>query len=189
VLRGLFGLEWNAATRTLTVTPQLPADWKTATLRRIPLGNERVDLRFTRRGQEMVVQETEVSHSVRDADKSGARDVRLATRAARATEQGRTLRITLPDVEVAVVRDPPKRDAVTQQMKVLDERWDERSLTLTLAGRAGSTETLTLRENAPDLPLQCMNGKLGERKDGLLPVTVTFPPGSGYVTETVTFMW
>jgi glycogen debranching enzyme len=177
VLRGIFGLEWDAASKTLTVTPQLPADWKTATLRRVPLGREMVDLRITRRETTLVVKAT------------GRADVRLATHAAGATEQGRTLQIALPDVEVAVARHLPPPDSVTQQMKVLDEQWDRRSLTLTLAGQAGSQETLTVRQNAPDLAMQCMNGTLGDLKNGLRPVTVTFPPGSGYVTVTVTFAW
>ncbi|HTW46318.1 MAG TPA: hypothetical protein VMD92_00140 [Acidobacteriaceae bacterium] len=177
VLRGMFGLGWDAGTRTLTVTPQLPADWKTATIRRVPLGKERVDLRFTRRGTTLAVEET------------GGADVRLTSRAAMSTAQGRTLRITLPPVEVAVARHLPQPDAVTQQLKVLDERWGDHSLTLTLAGQAGSQEKLTVRENAPDLQLQCMNGVLGAAKDGLRPMTVTFPPGNGYVTVTVTFEW
>ncbi len=37
VLRGLFGLEWDAAGNKLTVTPSLPADWDRATLRHVPL--------------------------------------------------------------------------------------------------------------------------------------------------------
>jgi glycogen debranching enzyme len=177
VLRGIFGLEWDAATKTLTVTPQLPADWNSATVRRVPLGRERVDLRFTRRGQ------------VLDVEATGGAGVRLASHAAGATAQGRSLQIPLPPVEVAVARHLPQPDAPTQQMKVLDERWGDHSLTLVLAAQGGTQETLTLRENAPELPLACMNGTLGDAKDGLRPVTVTFPPGSGYVTVTVTFSW
>ena len=39
VLRGMFGLEWDAAGKMLTVNPQLPAAWDGATLRRVPDGS------------------------------------------------------------------------------------------------------------------------------------------------------
>jgi hypothetical protein len=202
VLRGMFGLGWNAGTKTLTVTPQLPADWKTATVRRIPLGNERVDLRFTRSGQTLVV--TAQSHAAGDtpADQhpgeqarpgpgheDGTPGFRLSTLAAGGTIEGRTLRIPLPPVEAAVARHLPQPGAVTQQMKVLDEAWSVRSLTLRLAGQAGTQATLTLRENAAGLRVQCIGGTMGDAKDGLRPVTVAFPAGSGSVTATVTFVW
>jgi glycogen debranching enzyme len=37
VLRGLFGLEWNAAENKLTVTPHLPAQWDRAAIRRLAI--------------------------------------------------------------------------------------------------------------------------------------------------------
>ena len=37
VLRGLFGLEWDAAANKLTITPSLPAQWDKAALHHVPL--------------------------------------------------------------------------------------------------------------------------------------------------------
>src|SRR6202030_2651888 len=56
VLRGLFGLEWNAPSNTLTVTPHLPAGWTEATIRRVPFGDRSIDLTFRREGRELVVE-------------------------------------------------------------------------------------------------------------------------------------
>jgi hypothetical protein len=36
VLRGLFGLEWDAAANKLTITPSLPAQWDKAKLHHVP---------------------------------------------------------------------------------------------------------------------------------------------------------
>jgi glycogen debranching enzyme len=56
VVRGLFGLAWDLPKNTLSVTPHLPADWQDATVRNIPFGRSRVDLKFLRAGSELVVE-------------------------------------------------------------------------------------------------------------------------------------
>jgi hypothetical protein len=50
VVRGMLGLDWSrsAAGVTLALRPQLPADWDTLAVRRIPAGAARVDLAFER---------------------------------------------------------------------------------------------------------------------------------------------
>ena len=55
VLRGLFGLDWDAAGNKLTVTPSLPADWDRATLRHVPLASGNVDVEITRSGAMLLV--------------------------------------------------------------------------------------------------------------------------------------
>ncbi|MGB7169515.1 MAG: hypothetical protein WBD32_10980 [Acidobacteriaceae bacterium] len=176
VLRGLFGIEWNAPAKTLTVTPRLPADWTTATIRRIPLGNASVDLTFTRQSSEWLVT-------------SSNADVHLASHAAQARIAGNTLHIPVPAVEVAIPASLPTPGAQTEQMKVLDEQRTSRSLTLTLSAPGSSTQTFSLRENAPRLHVTIDHGEAGPARDGLRPVTVQFPAGTGYVTQTVTFSW
>src|SRR5438874_10342882 len=47
-LRGMFGLEWNAAENKLSVTPNLPAQWDGAKLSNIPIGHSRVGLELKR---------------------------------------------------------------------------------------------------------------------------------------------
>ncbi len=125
-LRGLFGLEWNAPANTLTVTPNLPADWNTATVRHIPLGTSAVDLTFTRQGSEWLV------------TSSGAA-IRLASHSQQARITGATLHIPVPAVEVIVPAGLPAPGSQTEQMKVLDEQHTPRSLTLILSAPGSST--------------------------------------------------
>jgi hypothetical protein len=182
VLRGLFGLEWDAAVHTLTVSPQLPAQWNTAVVRRIPLGRSTLDLAFVRQGASLIVTPT------------GAAGVRLTSRLPGARMVGDSLRIPLPAVEVAIDPTLPPTGSDTRQMKILDEDYGPRTLTLALEGQGGSQATLQLRENAPGLQVRAQNATIGSEpygpaQNGLRPITFRFPAGAGYVTQTVTFSW
>jgi glycogen debranching enzyme len=176
VLRGMFGLEWNAPANTLTVTPRLPAHWTTATVRHIPIGNSTLDLTFTRQGSEWLVTAT-------------GTNVHLASHAAQARVAGNTLHVPTPAVEVAVPAALPIPGAQTEQMKVLNEQHTPHSLTLTLSAPGSSTQTFSLRENLPHLRLTADHAEIGPEHAALHPVTVQFPAGQGYVTQTVTFSW
>jgi glycogen debranching enzyme len=179
VLRGLFGLEWNTASRTLTVNPHLPADWNSATVRRVPIGASTVDLSFTRRGRELWV----------EATGPAASQMHLGSGAPGAKHSGNRLEIPLPAVEAVLPQSPPSFGAETEQLKVLDEQRTGRSLTLTLSAPSFSNHTFFLRENLAGIRVHATHASLGAEQDGLLPVTVTFPEGTGYVRQTITFAW
>ncbi len=179
VLRGLFGLEWNAASQTLIVNPHLPADWNSATVRRIPIGSTTVDLTFTRRGQELSI----------EASGGGVSAIHLVTDAAGAKQNGNGLEIPLPAVEAVFPQHLPEFGAETKQMKVLGEQRTGRSLTLTLSAPSSASEAFFLRENDGGMRVRATHAAMGAERDGLLPVTVTFPEGAGYATQTVTFTW
>src|SRR5271170_3133431 len=61
VLRGLFGLEWDAAGKKLMVTPSLPAEWDKATLHHVPFAGGDLDLEMTRDGAMLMVRVTGAS--------------------------------------------------------------------------------------------------------------------------------
>lgn len=48
LIRGLFGLEPDAAHGTLTFSPHVPADWTSFAIRNVPIGSARVDLRYAK---------------------------------------------------------------------------------------------------------------------------------------------
>lgn len=48
LLRGMFGLQFDAQTHTLTFAPHIPADWKQFSLRQIAAGTDSVGLSFSR---------------------------------------------------------------------------------------------------------------------------------------------
>src|SRR5579875_699809 len=54
ILRGMFGLEWNQPQHQLIVTPHLPADWDSATIRHLPFGQSQIDLSFHREARTML---------------------------------------------------------------------------------------------------------------------------------------
>jgi hypothetical protein len=179
VLRGMFGIEWNAAEHSLSVTPHLPADWDSATLRHLPVGDSSVDLAFTRRGQELVVQATGPA----------AAGLKLSSLTAGAKAEGAALHIPLPPVEVAIKEHLPPFGQETKQMKVLDEQATPHSLKLTLAAQGSSQQTLLLKENAAGLRVHSDDAKIEATKDRSSNLVVTFPDGQGYVTKTVTLSW
>ncbi len=179
VLRGMFGLEWNAASRTLSITPQLPADWNTAMVRHLPLGDGSLDLSFMRQGRELMVR----------ASGASAAGVRLQSRVTGAKADASVLHIPLPPVEVAMKVELPHFGAETQQMKILDQENVPHRLRLVIAAQAASRQTLILRQNLPGLNVKTEGADLGPLKDGLRTVTVSFPAGKGYVTRTIEFAW
>jgi glycogen debranching enzyme len=175
VLRGLFGLEWDAAAHTLTVTPSLPAQWEKASVHRVPMGSGSVDLEMTRAGTMLEIRPT-------------GQHVVLASHAPGAKFAGDVLRIPLPAVEVGIDHALPQPGAVTQQMKVIDQQSSANSLTLKLAAQGGSHQTLTLRVNNPHVKLT-MDGTPIEHGTSVRSLPIDFAPGEGYVEKTLKFSW
>lgn len=175
-LRGLFGIEWDAPANTLVVTPHLPAAWNGATIRRLPFGSKRIDLRFERRRGELIVQASDA-------------DVQLASRAHGALVKNGELHIPLPPVEVGIDEHLPEFGAETHQLKVLAESYGAHALTLRLSAPGDTEETLTVRENSPVPNLAAADAKLGSEQDGICSLRVQFPAGTGYVDKTVTITW
>ncbi len=180
VLRGLFGLEWDAVANKLTVTPSLPADWDKASLHHVPLAKGDFDLQMTRDGSMLVVQ----------ANGSSAQQVVLASHTPGAKWAGNVLRIPLPAVEAGLAYAPPQAGATTQQMKVIDQQSTANSLTLTLAALANSHQAIMLRINdARARPLVDGARMAQESGSSLLPVQVDFGAGEGYVEKTLKVTW
>ncbi len=176
VLRGMFGLEWNAAANTLTVTPHLPAQWDKATIRRLPFGNKTVDLTFDRVGREIVIRASDPG-------------LQLASRTTGAAMKNGALRVPIPAVEAGISEQLPEPGSETHQMKVLQESYADRSLVLRLSAPGGSTEKLSVRENGPGIKLGTSDGELAAAENGMRALTVRFPEDDGYVEKTVTLRW
>jgi hypothetical protein len=167
VMRGLFGIEVNALQHSVTVTPHLPPTWNSAEVHRLRVGDSLVNLRFMRTGMMMEASlETIAGPTVRL--QSGKESVALK----------------LPPVEVSLAHGLPARGSRTQQMKVVSEASTETSLRLELEGIAGSESTLPVRRNNPAIHVRSSGGELARDE-----LHIRFPPGSGYVTQTVTLNW
>lgn len=176
ILRGLFGLEWNAGTNTLTVTPHLPAEWAQATIHKLPFGGRTVDLTLRRDGRELVVQ-------------SDDSNLHLGSRTPEAALRNGALRIPLPAVEAGISEELPEFGAETHQMKVLEESYTDHSLALRLSAPGGSTQELSIRENGLVKTVTTEDGKLEAAQNGIRGLEVRFPDREGYVEKTVTLRW
>lgn len=188
IIRGLFGLEWNVTQHELTVTPSLPAQWDHAQLANVPFGNEHVDLSFQRQNGSMIVR----------ASGTVPESLHLRSRAPGMQLRRGELRIPLPAIEVGVEEGLPQPGSVTSQMKVLDEAYQSRSLTVRLAAPAGSTQAIYLRINSPQIlarrdRLQASGVDLPRPLLPLQKLKVDFAASSlnnsAYVEKEVSFHW
>ncbi len=177
VVRGIFGLAWDAAANKLTVTPSLPAQWDHAALHHVPFAGGEVDLEIKRVGATLQV-------------KSTGQSVLLASNTPGSKLDGGVLRIPLPAVEVGMDRALPAPGAITQQMKVLDQQYDGRSLTLRLAAQANARQQLMLRINDARIKLRVDGAQLSpDGRPDLQTMQVDFGAGDGYVEKTVKMSW
>ena len=175
-VRGVFGLEWNAAENQLTVTPNLPAMWSEAKVSGIPLGNSRVGVEMKRDRTMLMVRLTG----------EGSKGVKLISRAAGASVASGELRIPLPVAEVGIAHGLPEPGAVTSQLKVLDQQASPHSLRLQLSAPGGSNQVLFLRVNNSNVRLRTEGAEVSADSSQL---RVQFPAGAAYVEKAVTLSW
>ncbi len=126
LLRGLFGLDWDALHHKLNVAPHLPADWDRATLHNVPLGSQRVDVDYRRAGDHLNVQVT--GEPVRS--------------------------VPLEPVEFAMPAELPDPGSETRQLKVLDQSFSAHHGSVTFAGWGGTAYDLKVRLNRPHVTAQ-----------------------------------
>ena len=187
-LRGLFGISIDAQTKTITVNPHLPASWDHAEIRSLRIGNEAVDLLFTRTGGELTASlQAKVDAGIRLVCSSpGAKQI-SSTKAA----------IPLHPVAVGAFFERPRPGDGTDSMRVLKQQYGQRKLTLTLEGLAGTDAHLPLVETAPSLKLAAdgaelhapASAKAASNAADAPSLPVHFPPGEGWKTITVTLTW
>jgi hypothetical protein len=173
-LRGLFGLDWDVPNRTLRLAPQLPADWNEATLRNVPFGTSRLEIRYERKAGKMIVRASSERPEVLCL--RGRQALSAPCTAEAATVH--TLELSLPPVEIAIPRSLPEAGATTRQLKVLAEKEGA----FTLAAQGGSVYELPVRINRPGAKLEGAE-RTGDK------ISVRFPKGEGYQTQTVKFTW
>ena len=169
LVRGLFGLTWDAAKKTMTVNPQLPADWDRAKLNHIQLSDIDASLEMQRVGAELRIQAAPPS-------------LCLSTASSQQKICSHSLSIPLPPVELAVHAQLPEPGDITRQLKALDERWTEHSATFTFEAQAGELYHLFARLNRLNIKIDGAEIAAGK-------LNLQFPSGHGYVRKTVTFKW
>ncbi len=174
VLRGMFGIAWDAQIGTLSIAPNLPATWDRAAVRRLAVGRTRTDLTFTRQGRTLLV--------------SATGGIKLTSTVPGTKTSGTTLVLPLPAVEIYLPSELPTPGATTSQTKVIDQQISAHGARFRLLGMAGSTQTITLRLNDPGLHIQC-NGQPMPNGPALRSMDIPFPKGTGYVESDLAFSW
>jgi len=170
LLRGLFGLDWDAPNHTLHVTPHLPADWDNASLKHVQIAGSSVDLAYERRPVGWHI-----------SAKSDSR-VCLGAAAANPSSCAQSVDIPFPPVELGIPGVLPGEGEKTRQLKVLDEQMGTRRASFTFAAQGGSVYDLPVRVNRSNPKVTGAEVKSDK-------LHLQFPPGQGYRQLAVTFIW
>ncbi len=170
-LRGLFGLDIDAQSKTITVNPHLPAAWDRAELLNLQLPGEKTDLYFTRNGDRleiyMIPTEGDAWHlrselpgaTIAPVDVATAKKIRISPHVG--------LRIPLPALEVdyslgdlnpiesvKLVQpiQPPSPGARASKIRIVQSENGDHKLVLTVEGPAGSVGIVSLIRNGHFVP-------------------------------------
>ncbi len=179
-VRGLLGLEVDVPSHTLRLSPNLPASWNGVRIHNVPFGETRLDLDLEREKGELVVKAESAAPALIclvPASEAERHDCRHTP----STEE--TLRLPLPGIELELPHELPTPGSATSQVKAIAEQRTPTSLSLTLLGQAGSSETLRLRANGPKRIKISGATMAGQH------LNVVFPAGSGYVEQIVKLEW
>jgi glycogen debranching enzyme len=226
ILRGMFGISIDAQKKTIMVNPRLPAGWNEAEVHNLPLpgASEPMNIAFARHGDHLDIfwnagAESRGWHLRSDLPGATYGPIDEQKIAGVAVDRG--LRVPLPALEVdegtpaalpelsavAAVPDwPPTPGARSTRFRVLHADYDNRKLTLTLEGLAGTEGVLSLvrhgrfvpkvqadPEYAPGTEQETAEIAVGldaeQDPSAPVPLHLHFPPGEGWKTITVTLSW
>ncbi len=181
-LRGLFGINLDAATHTITVNPHLPATWVESRVSQLHLGDQPVNLRLSREKGRLRI--TAQSPDGRPFNSP----IHLRSDAVGTTSSGTNeISVPLPAIEISQKDHAlPPPGSRPEQLKILSTDYTSHSLTVKVQGQPGTESHLAVTTNQPvQLKLTTADGIEFKDKD----VALHFPPGQGWQTLTLTLTW
>jgi glycogen debranching enzyme len=180
LVRGLFGVDWNALTKQMSVAPQLPVEWERAKLLNVQMGPVTVDLEFERVASGLRVRAITKAAETLCLTSESLSSSKVCNDTPAAVH---TLTLPVRPVEIGLQAMLPEPGERTRQLKALSEDWSGRSVTFAFEAQAGMSYDLPLRLNRTGISVdgaRLAGGKLH----------LEFPADkSGYVKKTVTFNW
>ncbi len=184
-LRGLFGLEPDALSHTLLVHPQLPPAWDKVSLEHLHVGQDTFTLTEERAGGHLIVTATSAA-----ATRLCLRSDAELPPAPRTCEEPaglvHRLEEPLPALELALPnRALPLPGSQTAQPRIVSEHNGAHTASVTVEALAGSAVTLNLYRNGEE-------ARSAKTKDGILAgnrISITMPPGTGFVGKAVSITW
>ncbi len=182
-LRGLFGIEPDVLHHRLRLHPNLPATWNFADIEHVAYGSSELTVNMTKKGGDLGIVVRSPAPTVLCIDTQAEFN---DTECKEPPSTVHTATIKLPGVEVGLPREELLPGDRTHRMKVLEESYAEKQLTLKLESPGGTQLALAVRRNgvAPGATIKAAGGQLQSDK-----LVVTFPPGPGYTTQQVTIRW
>ena len=179
-IRGLFGIEADATHHALHLSPHLPATWDSAELDNVRVGDDLYTLKLKRDANHLVA--TVIS----DHPTTLCLNPQNETCPNQPTTT-RTISLALPPVELSLPEQQlPEPGSATTQPRIIDESYEPNRLSLTLEGLAGTTVDLNVRKNTP-------NKNTAIKIEGATTtgdkIRVTFPQGSGFVSQQLQISW
>ena len=198
LMRGLMGLDADAATHTLTFTPHVPADWNTFKLAKVRMASDSFTLAYARTDREITV---DVDHTGPQASLIFSPAISPRARVISATVDGRAakfsletnsadqhVKLTVPvsahtriqltlqnDFDFAVPVVLPNPGEPSRGLRVISESWAAAhdQLTLSLEGTPGSIYELALR--GAEQIRNVEGGELAQSASGQKILRVSFP--------------
>jgi glycogen debranching enzyme len=216
MLRGMFGLQFDAAAHTLTFAPHIPADWKEFSIQHVAAGDAAVNLKFARTSDSITV----------IAGRDGSGELKLnflpaiSLRAevvgvtlngksipfrteAHGTDQhvivnaplgagANTLKIRLrDDFAVTYSATLPPLGSASEGLRILAETWNaaKDQLDLKLSGMPGHKYQLHVSDSDQIVRLDCRNlNLLSSFKDSVLTIETDASPSDKYQNGELIFV-
>jgi glycogen debranching enzyme len=198
ILRGLFGINIDATTKTITVNPHLPAGWNHADVLHLPVKGGDLDLTFNKYADhwEVFLGGSSVS----------AWRIRTDSPGTSTNTRVPGVRVPIPPMQLDESADIPQPGSRTVHARVLHEAWRANSATLVFEGLAGSTAFYDLvgidhvphlkvdspgNTRIPPLDFEHLTAYAQPCKApcGTTDLGLHFPEGEGWKTITVTLTW
>jgi glycogen debranching enzyme len=208
MLRGLFGLNVNALTHTVTLTPHLPYSWDSATISNVKVGE--ANLSFTiRRSDSSIQLETKNSgkhavdvefspavsmraqvsgvevggHSIKSLVKQSTTDQHATISISAAPGTTSVLLTVRNDFGIDYAPALPPYGAKSRNLKIISQRWsaDRNTLTLQVSGRAGRHYSLRFFGDAKPSGIEG-----AKTVDNTLLISFPESASEEYVEQTVT---
>lgn len=206
LLRGLLGLQADSPGRRVRLRPHLPADWDRFQIEGLPLGGSRLDLSFQRDEKSFALsirnpskQPLELSFAPALAPSAHISSARFNgqpaswTRLDGVTDWHPVFSLAVPagesrleirlenDFGVTFEAPLPVLGNPSSNLKLLSQTWrGSEGVDLQISGRAGRAYQLHLHGGA-----RAESAQGAELDNAARTLTVRFPPGQGYLRQTV----
>jgi glycogen debranching enzyme len=200
VLRGMMGLNGAASEKTLVFSPHVPADWSGFNINHISFGSGTVDLAYSRQADTITLNVNPTGTGVLQfspAISPHAQVVSVEVDGKRAqfkvepstTDQHVVVNVPLKghpvvtirlrnDFQLSVRADLPALGSTSKNIKPISEKWSPNQVEYVFDGIGGHNYDLPARG------LENTSALTGARAASDH-IEVTFPPGKGYVKQTV----